>query len=316
MHLPAQFDSLAAAGAALPPGRPLHLAIGMFDGVHLGHRAVIGAAIDTAHRRGELAGVLTFWPHPSRLFNPQHPTRQIMSPGLKIRVLLQLQADAVITQPFDAAFAGIAAEDFLPLLRRHFPGLATVYVGDNWRFGRGRSGDVALLLAEAARHGLAVMNLPRLDRGGEPVSSSRIRACLEAGELGEANPMLGGAYVSEGTVVSGRQLGRTLGFPTLNLEWGSELAPRFGVYAVRVAGPGASAPLPAVANFGLRPTVENAGAPLLEVHVLGGCPFGPGAALTVEWLKFLRPERKFDGVEALRAQIALDVAAAEAFWRG
>lgn len=311
---PAEFSSLAAAAAVLPPTRPLHLAIGMFDGVHLGHRAVLGSALAAARRDGGLAGVLTFWPHPSRLFHPQDPTRQIQPPGLKTRLLLELHADVVIIQPFDAEFARVAAEDFLPLLQGYFPGLAAVHVGENWRFGRGRRGDVALLGAEAAKHGLAVVSLPRVTFHGEPVSSSRIRACLEAGEIEDANAMLGCAYFSPGVVVPGRRLGRTLGFPTLNLAWEPELAPRFGVYAVRVSGARAAAALPAVANFGLRPTVGTAGVPLLEVHLLGACPFGAGEELKVEWLRFLRPEQTFANLGELRAQIARDCVGAADFF--
>ena len=183
-----------------------------------------------------------------------------------------------------------------------------------WRFGRGRRGDVALLAAEAARQGLAVVSLPRVARGGEPISSSRIRTALEAGEIEEATAMLGGTYFTGGIVVPGRQLGRTLGFPTLNLGWEGELAPRFGVYAVRVTGTKARVPLPGVANFGLRPTVGAETLPRLEVHLLTACPWGSGDALTVEWLKFLRPEQKFAGLPELRAQIARDVAAAGEFF--
>jgi riboflavin kinase/FMN adenylyltransferase len=309
--LPAAFNSLALAAAALPPDRPLHLAIGMFDGVHLGHRAVLGSALAAARHDGGLAAVLTFWPHPSRLFHPQAPTPQIMSPALKTWLLLDLRADAVITQPFDAEFAQVAAEDFLPLLKQNLPGLAAGHVGENWRFGRGRRGDVALLAAEARRHGLTIVSLPRLSHDGEPISSSRIRGCLESGDIELANAMLGCAYFSEGVVVPGRQLGRTLGFPTLNLAWGAELAPRFAVYAVRVSGAKADRPLPGVANFGLRPTIGPATGPLLEVHLLADCPFGPGDRLKVEWLHLLRLEQKFAGTDELGAQIARDCARAE-----
>jgi riboflavin kinase/FMN adenylyltransferase len=312
--LPSAFNSLALAAAALPPDRPLHLAIGMFDGVHLGHRAVLESALAAARHDAGLAAVLTFWPHPSRLFHPQSPTPQLMAPGLKTRLLLDLQADAVITQSFDAAFARVAADEFLPLLKQYFPGLVAVHVGENWRFGRGRRGDVALLAAEARKHGLTIVSLPRVSHEGKPISSSRIRACLEVGEIEQANAMLGCAYFYEGQVVSGRQLGRTLGFPTLNLTWGAELAPRFGVYAVRVNGAKTPGPLPGVANFGLRPTVELAIAPLLEIHLLSACPFGTGDGLKVEWLHFLRPEQKFTGVDELRAQIGRDCALAEKFF--
>ncbi len=299
------YNSISDASAALP-ARPLHLAIGMFDGVHLGHHAVIEAAVHSARRSGGIAVVLTFWPHPSRLFRPENPVRLIMTPALKNRQLARLGVDAVITQPFDAVYAGIEAEDFLPRLKQALPTLSTIYVGENWRFGRGRRGDIALLVAEGKKHGLAIVSAPRINQNGEPISSTRIRAYLDEGRMEEANALLGYTYFAEGVVAPGKQLGRQLGFPTLNVTWEPDLRPRFGVYAVRVSGAKTAESLPAVANYGLRPTVENATSPRLEIHVLADCPFGEGDELTIEWLSFLRPEKKFDGVEALRTQIALD----------
>jgi len=312
MNSSAIYDGLERADV---PPRPLHLAIGMFDGVHLGHQAVVESAVHSAHRNGGLAGVLTFWPHPSALFNPQHRTRMLMSPEMKARVLRRLGVDAIIQQAFSLEFARIAAEDFLPHLRRRLPCLAGIYVGENWRFGAGRRGDVSLLLAEAAQHGVPVLSVPRIHWNGEPISSTRIRDSLEAGRLEEANMLLGYSYFAEGVVVNGRRLGRTIGFPTLNLPWQPELQPRYGVYAVRVAGDPGTAPLAAVANYGLRPTVGLAGEPLLEAHVLGPCPWTAGSSVTVEWMKFLRPEVKFGSVEELRAQIARDRAEAAAYFQ-
>ncbi|HXA13795.1 MAG TPA: riboflavin biosynthesis protein RibF [Opitutaceae bacterium] len=306
----ATFSSLEQA-AALPP-RPLHLAIGMFDGVHLGHRAVIEAAVQSAHRSGGIAAVLTFFPHPSSLFHPENPTRLIMPPTAKAHVLFQLGVDAVIEQPFTRDFAGILAEEFLPHLRRALPQLSSIYVGENWRFGRGRRGDVPLLVAEGHRLGLTVFSAPRVNLDGEPISSTRLRALIVAGEMAAANTLLGYTYFSEGTVVPGARLGRQLGFPTLNLGWEPELWPRFGVYTVRVSGAKSPAPLAAVANYGLRPTVGKDTRPRLEAHVLGPCPFGEGDTITVEWLHFLRPEKKFAGAGELRVQIGQDVAAARA----
>jgi riboflavin kinase/FMN adenylyltransferase len=312
----AQFPSLAAAGAALPPARPLHLALGMFDGVHLGHRAVIDAAVQSARRSGGLAAVLTFWPHPSALFRPDARVRLIMDGATRARALLALGVDAVITQPFTPEFARIAAEEFLAHVRGHLSQLTAVHAGENFRFGHGRRGDIALLVNDGRRLGLEVFSAPRVSFNGEPISSSRIRASLAAGAMDEANAMLGRTYAAEGVVAPGRQLGRTLGFPTLNLAWTPDLAPRQGVYAVRVSGAKSAATLPAVANYGLRPTVESAApTPLLEVHVLGdNCPFGEGDSLTVDWLRFLRPEQKFASIADLRAQIARDCEAAKDFF--
>jgi riboflavin kinase/FMN adenylyltransferase len=293
----------------------LHLAIGMFDGLHLGHQSVIEAALHSARRSGGLAGVLTFWPHPSALFRPENPTRLLMPPGMKQAVLGRMGVDFIIAQNFSREFAAIDAADFVPHLRRALPQLAAVYVGENWRFGRGRVGDVTLLVAEARKVGLEVFSAPRLNHNGAPISSSRIRELLAAGDMAGANALLGYAYFAAGTVQAGRQLGRTLGFPTLNLAWAPELRPRLGVYAVTVVTPSGQV-VPGVANYGLRPTVENgATQPRLEVHLLGEAVATYGDFITVNWLHFLRPESKFSGLEELKAQIAVDRESALEFFR-
>ncbi len=294
------------------PSAPLHLAIGMFDGVHLGHRAVIEAAVQSARRSGGTAAVLTFAPHPSVLFRPEQPTRLIMDLANKGRVLHRLGVDALVAQPFTSEFAQLPAEEFLPWLRQRAPQLAAIYVGENFRFGRGRRGDITLLVAEGRKHGVTVFSAPRVNYDGEPISSTRIRTLLADGNVAGANALLGYSYFAEGPVVAGKRLGRTIGFPTLNVAWAPDLRPRFGVYVVRVAGAKAVTALPGVANYGLRPTLENAAQPLLEAHLLGECPFTTGDVVTVKWLRFLRPEQKFAGVEELRAQIARDRAAAAA----
>lgn len=307
------YNSIPEAASSLQ-SRPLHLAIGMFDGVHLGHHAVIEAAVHSARRSGGVAGVLTFWPHPSRLFRPETPVRLIMTPALKNRQLARLGVDAVITESFDLEYASVEAEAFLPRLKAALPTLSTVYVGENWRFGRGRRGDIALLVAEGKKHGIAIVSAPRINQNGEPISSTRIRAYLEEGRMEETNALLGYTYFAEGIVAPGKQLGRQLGFPTLNVVWEPDLRPRFGVYAVLVSGTKTERPLRSVANYGLRPTVENATIPRLEIHVLEECPFDAGDELLVEWLSFLRPEKKFASVAELRAQIALDRDAAQAWF--
>jgi len=312
MKPPVEIDGLAAAKL---PGRPVHLAVGMFDGVHLGHRAVIEAAVQSARAEQGLGAVLTFWPHPSAILRPEQPTRLIQGAALKTRLLGQLGVEVIITQRFGPELAELAAEAFLPWLRRHLPQLRAVYVGENFRFGRGRSGDVAMLVAAARGEGIHVFSAPRVNLDGEPISSTRIRALLEAGDIAAANAGLGAHYLARGMVMTGKRLGRTLGFPTLNLGWAPELRPRYGVYAVRVSGADqAGAGRPAVANYGVRPTVEQTAEPRLEVHVLGECPWDAGDTVTVEWLSFLRPERKFAGVDELRAQVECDRAAACGFF--
>lgn len=304
MNAVRQFDSLARVD--LPAG-PVHLAIGMFDGVHRGHQSVIRAAIRAAQTDAGTAGVLTFEPHPSAVLRPESPTKLILPLEQKRRLLRGLGIDFLIEHPFTAAFASTTARDFVDQLKRALPGLATVYVGENFRFGRGREGDLSVLISAAHAAGFAAFSAPRLaGPDGAPISSSRLRELLAAGEIEQANALLGYSYFAEGVVQAGQQLGRTLGFPTLNVAWSPGLPPAFGVYAVVVSGPDGK-PAAAVANFGRRPTVEDAGAtPRLEVHVLAPTALTYGDRVRVQWLRFLRPERKFGGVEELRVQVEKD----------
>ncbi|MDR2863193.1 MAG: riboflavin biosynthesis protein RibF [Puniceicoccales bacterium] len=305
-----RYESLASLPAL--PG-PVHLAIGMFDGVHLGHQKVIGGAVCAARQTGGSAAVLTFSPHPSRIFRPDAPVLQILSAKEKDAHLDALGAEYVIHEPFTPVFATLDAPAFLALLRQAIPNLAGIHIGESFRFGHDRTGNAAWLARQGQPLGLDVFSAPNVTADGIPVSSSRIRQLLASGDITGANSLLGYRYQSSGVVIGGRALGRTIGFPTLNLRWAPELLPHFGVYAVRARiGNTAEDWVPGVANYGLRPTVENTDVrPLLEVHLLAGAKIaagtGPGQALCVEWLHFLRPEKKFSGLDALREQIAIDV---------
>lgn len=307
MTAPLQFVGL---DSAVLPNRPLHLAIGMFDGVHLGHRAVIEAAVQSAHRTSGVAAVLTFSPHPSVVLRPENPTRLIHDISIQVALLGALGVEAVIKQPFTTEFAKVDAESFIPLLKAHFPQLSAIYVGENWRFGQGRKGEIGFLVGEGRKHGIAVFSAPRVNFNGEAISSTRIRSLLEAGDVEGAASLLGYKYFAEGPVISGKRLGRTIGFPTLNLDWDQALRPRLGVYRVQVFGRDGQGPYPGVANYGLRPTVEQTLLPRLEVFLLTDCPFDTGDFIRVEWLGFIRPEQKFSGLEELKAQIGRDVAQA------
>jgi len=312
MTSPAVFESLARA--ELRPG-PVNLAIGIFDGVHLGHQSVIDAAVRSASQDGGLAGVLTFFPHPSRVLAPDHATELLMPPEVKRwRLLHKVGVHFVIEEPFTKAFAAIPAGNFVRHLAAHIPNLAGICVGGNWRFGHGREGDVALLKELCREHGIRMFSALPVSLGGAPISSTRIRDLISSGGVEQANSLLGYDYTSIGTVVPGRRLGRTIGFPTLNLPWEPECRPAFGVYEVRVSSESGDESLPAVANYGIRPTVESRIAPLLEVHLLGPCDFGTGDRLRVEWSHFERPERKFPSVSALRIQIEGDRARALAYF--
>lgn len=299
---------------------PVFLAIGMFDGVHLGHQAVLGACIRAAEACEGRAGVLTFAPHPSRLFHPEKPVRLIQNIHLKEICLRELGLDFLIEQKFDRAFSQIQAEDFPRLLKQVIPDLRAVYVGKNWLFGKGREGNVTLLTEWLAAMEVSLVSLDRIEFNGEPISSTRIRTLLEEGNIDKANELLGYRYFSDGQVVSGKCLGRTIGFPTLNLIWDPELRPRLGVYQVQVTDQQTGQVWQAIANYGVRPTVDaEAGVPLLEVHLLfegkqrlsqpdRNLP-GPGSSLKVEWLTFIRPETRFASVNELKQQIGSDVEA-------
>lgn len=290
---------------------PLHLAIGMFDGVHLGHQAVVESAAHLAARTGGTAGVLTFDPHPSHLFRPDEPTPLMLPRQAKERLLTRCGVGLIIFQRFTPELAAVKADAFPAMLRRHLPALRSLHIGENFRFGRGRQGDVAALVSACEPLGIDVFSADRVKWNGEPISSTRVRAALAEGRVDEANAMLGYNYFSTGPAVPGRQLGRQLGFPTLNQCWAPELRPRLGVYVARLRRESGGGWQLAVANYGLRPTVEDAAPePLLEAHVLGDTDLDAGDDFLVEWLRFLRPERKFDSLEALCAQINADRRAA------
>jgi riboflavin kinase/FMN adenylyltransferase len=285
----------------------LHLAIGVFDGVHLGHKAVIESAVFSAQRSGGISGVLTFDPHPSRLFRPEAPTLLMMHIEAKTEMLHKVGVNVVIRKQFDRDFAAILAEDFLAKLKAALPALKSIYVGENFRFGKMRVGTVQTLIESGRKLGLGVFSVDRIKHNGEPISSTRIRKELEKGVIEAVNDLFGYNYYSKGVVVGGAKLGRKIGFPTLNLPWDSECRPRFGVYSVRFRSPGESAWQVAVANYGVKPTVaSDMQTPALEVHSLEGTDLGEGDLIEVEWLRFIRPEQKFTSVDALKAQIAID----------
>ncbi|MDR1497581.1 MAG: riboflavin biosynthesis protein RibF [Puniceicoccales bacterium] len=316
-----RFDSLALF-PALPP--PVHLAIGVFDGVHLGHRAVIGAAAAAAAASGGSAAILTFSPHPSHILHPKRLVPCIYDDAQKDRLFAELGAQCVVHEPFTPEFAAMDAQAFLNLLLRHVRSLTSIHVGTDFRFGRGRGGNVALLATLAKTLGLHVTATADVVADGSRVSSTRIRALLETGDVAGAAALLGRAYTTEGVVVGGRALGRTIGAPTLNLPWEPEARPRAGVYAVRAQRGERGKWFPGIANYGLRPTIFSSTATpasaLLETHLLAdtaavaAAGFNEGARLRVEWLHFFRPEKKFTDISALRSQIERDITAARAWF--
>jgi riboflavin kinase/FMN adenylyltransferase len=280
------------------------LALGVFDGVHVGHQAVIGEAVAAAAAGGGLAGVLTFDPHPACVLGPQAgPCALVATLEHKARLVAGCGVGLFIPLRFDEAFARMEATEFLDQLLA--APIRTLAVGEDWRFGRGRHGDVDLLRARATAAGIALAAVPTVLVDGERVSSTRIRQAIRDGSLAAASRMLGRPYSLCGTVEEGRKLGRTLGFPTANVAIGEVLTPPDGVWAVRVSIDGGPA-RPGIANLGMRPTVAGT-ARLLEVHVFDFSGDLYGREIEVEFVRFQRPEMKFASLDLLREQIAEDV---------
>ena len=289
------------------PGAPLHLALGVFDGVHIGHQEVIRRAVDAARRHGGLAGVLTFDPHPIRVIAPARaPAALLATLDHKARIVRDLGASLFIPLHFDEAFAAIEAGQFLAALTA--APVRTIAVGEDWRFGRDRRGDVAFLSNAAIAHGFQLEAVPPIMLDGDRVSSTRIRQAIRDGNLADAHRMLGRPHSISGVVLHGRQLGRQLGFPTANLATGEVQTPPDGVWTVKITLPGGHTH-PGIANLGVRPTVDGSKR-LLEVHLFDFHADLYGREIEVEFLRFIRGEKKFDTLDDLRAQISADIAQA------
>jgi riboflavin kinase/FMN adenylyltransferase len=292
----------------LPPGlRGAAVAIGNFDGVHPGHRAVITAARTAARVAGRPLAVLTFEPHPRRLFRPDAPPFRLTPLRAKLDQLAGLGVDLVVAQRFNRAFAASEPDAFVRRLL--VEGLAAhhVAVGHDFCYGRARGGDVASLVESGRRLGFAVAVVDAVaDADGRPYASTRVREALAQGDMAQAAAALGRPFAIEGRVRVGARLGRTIGFPTANIALGPWFRPRLGVYAVRVAGVSERS-LAGVANIGRRPSVDGADE-RLEAHLFDFDGDLYGRRLSVELHLHLRDERRFDGLAALTAQIARDAA--------
>jgi len=304
---------IAASDASAVPTshRGLVLAVGNFDGVHRGHQALVAAAQAEAEARGTTAGVLTFEPHPRSVLRPDAPTFRLAPPETRCRILGALGIDAVIELRFDAALAALSAEEFVREILVGRLGIAGIVVGEDFRFGHKRTGDVALLRRLGDELGFTAKGLAAVRRDdGQPFSSGRIRTALAAGDIDAVNGMLGYRWRTAGPVIHGDKRGRELGYPTANIRLEAASALRHGIYSVLAAWPGQPA-RSAVASFGVRPTF-GIGAAFLEVHVFDFDGDLYGREMTVTFLAWLRPEERFDGIEALVAQIDRDAAAARA----
>jgi riboflavin kinase/FMN adenylyltransferase len=297
------------------------IAIGNFDGVHRGHQAVIGEAVRRARAAGRPGGVLTFEPHPRRFFRPDTPPFLLTRLRTKARVLAALGVENLFVLRFNAGLAGFTAEDFIDRILVDGLRASQVVVGYDFVFGKGRGGNPDLLRDRLARRGIATMVMPPVaaphaepdgDSEGLIYSSTGVRDALKAGDPRGAARLLGRPFEIEGRVRRGDARGRLLGFPTANMWLGDYQRPALGVYAVRARVDESAEPpvLAGVANLGLRPTFGGS-EPRLEVHLFDFQGDLYGRRLRVELVDFLRPERKFDGIEALKAQIAADAQAAK-----
>lgn len=288
-------------------GLPLHLSLGVFDGVHVGHQAVIARAVEAARSEGGLAGLLTFDPHPIRVIAPNKaPTNLLETLDHKARVVADLGVELFIPLHFDREFAKMEASEFIAQLT--VAPVRTIAVGEDWRFGHHRSGDVTFLKQEAERRGFKLEAVPPVMHDGERISSTRIRQAIRDGNFEAAEQMLGRPYTVSGIVSEGKKLGRTIGFPTANLATGDVQLPADGVWAVR-AQLADGQELTGVANLGMRPTVHGT-TRILEVHLLDFSRDLYGVELEIRFHSYLRHELKFASIDALRIQIHRDVEAA------
>ena len=304
-----------------PPSQrtPCALTIGNFDGVHLGHQAILSRVRREAQARGLAPAVMTFEPHPREYFaalnqRPELAPTRIFGLRDKLSALARAGIERVVVERFDARLAGMSANAFIEDLLVN--GLQTrwLLVGEDFRYGARRSGDIDLLREAGVHYGFEVHTLSDVtDRQGHRISSSEVRTALAVGDLQRAQDLLGHPFPISGHVIHGQKLGRTLGYPTLNLRVAPRCAARSGIYVVRVLGLG-DAPRPAVASLGVRPTVEDHGRVLLESHLLDGPADAYGKLVRIEFLHKLRDEEKFPDLPSLTAAIAEDARNARAYF--
>jgi riboflavin kinase/FMN adenylyltransferase len=294
------------------PG-PLFLAIGVFDGVHRGHQAVISTSAQHARSANGTPVVVTFDPHPMKVLRPRQAPHLLTATQHKIRLIRDLGVQHLLIIKFDELFAATPPEDFVQQLVTHSKPLREICVGHEWSFGKGRRGNLALLRKLGAQADFDVVGIPpvTLDNG-ELVSSTAIRQAVEAGDLAKAAAMLGREYTILGTVVHGENLGKKIGFPTANLSAHSEQFPPNGVYFAEAMLDGLVHP--GVINLGYRPTVTSAKSErVLEIYLLDFDHEIYGKDLEVRFVRYLRPEQKFENLDALVRQIELDVQQARKF---
>jgi riboflavin kinase / FMN adenylyltransferase len=296
-HIPATLQS------------PCALAIGNFDGLHLGHQALLSKLIQVAKTQHLISAVITFEPHPREFFTPESAPTRLCSLREKLEHFATAGVERVYVCRFNQSFAKVTADEFMQNILLHALNTQAVLVGEDFRFGAKRAGSIQ----DFVHSGFNLISLPQVDspQGDSEatrVSSTRVRMALAAGNLQQASNLLGRPYSMSGKVVHGAKRGRELGYPTANVHMRHERPALSGVYAVKLDG------LPSVANLGIRPTIVGVPKLLLEVHVLDFSADLYGQHVQVEFLHKIRDEMKFDSLDALKNQIAKDVAVARIFF--
>lgn len=292
------------AGSCLAPDGSV-VAIGAFDGLHRGHQALLAEVRLRAQALDATPAVVSFEPLPRTYFS-REPVPRLSSVREKLEGLAAAGMAQVLLLRFNAALTAMSAEDFVRRVLVERLAAREVWVGEDFRFGHKRAGDVAMLERLGAQWGFLVRVMPPVLLDGARVSATRVRALLAAGEFAGAAPLLGRPFVIEGRVERGNQLGRTLGFPTANIPLHGRVSPVLGIFAVRVGLGRSSCSWPGVASLGLRPTVNQVARPLLEVHLFDFEGDLYGRRMAVEFVAKLRDEQKFDGLAALTSQMHAD----------
>ncbi len=290
-------------------GRPTALTVGVFDGVHRGHQALLRRVEAIARAEGLAPGVVTFYPHPRQVLFPDEPMRYLTSLEDRLDLLRESGMACVATVTFTSALAQLDAEVFVRLMHEELH-LAHLVIGPDFALGRQRGGDAPTLRSLGDRLGFRVSVIDPVRDDGGRISSTEIRQALEAGDIGRVNALLGRRFSLHGPVIHGEERGRVLGVPTANVAVGADRAlPAYGVYATLAVLDG-GAPVPAVTNIGVRPTFHGEARPSIECHLLDFSGDLYGRELRLILVERLRSEQTFDGVEALRAQIVVDTLAA------
>jgi riboflavin kinase/FMN adenylyltransferase len=283
---------------------PLFLAVGTFDGLHLGHQSLIHRAMNEARAVGGTAVVMTFERHPASIVRPERVPKLLTTNETKISLLRGMNVPALLLLDFTPELSGILAEDFIDSLISASKRLSMICVGSEWSFGKGGEGNVSMLQQLGEKSGFSVTRIDPVEAGGQVISSTRIRNAIAEGDFAQATLCLGRPWRLTGQVVTGAGLGAKIGFPTANLAVQGMQLPPDGVYAVRIEYDGQS--LSGVCNIGIRPTVDSNAKRSVEVHLFDVSADFVGKELSLEFVKFLRKEQKFPGLAELQAQISRD----------